>query len=113
MPAKAFTLAVLMIKTASALSLNSLVGHAGQMSIGQGAFVGVGAFVAANVGGRGLPLPVALVAAAAAGALVAGLTGLPSLRIRGLQVAVVTLAFGVACEKFLFGQQWFSGGRSG
>jgi ABC-type branched-subunit amino acid transport system ATPase component/ABC-type branched-subunit amino acid transport system permease subunit len=113
LPAKAFTLAVIMIKTTGAMSLNTLIGYAGQMSLGQGAFVGVGAFVSANIATRHIPLPVALVAGTAAGAAVAAMTGLPSLRIRGLQVAVTTLAFGVAAEKFLFGQQWFSGGTAG
>jgi ABC-type branched-subunit amino acid transport system ATPase component/ABC-type branched-subunit amino acid transport system permease subunit len=113
LPAKAFTLAVILIKTSGAMSLNTLVGHAGQMSLGQGAFVGMGAFVAANLAVRNIPLPAAMLAGAAAGGAVATITGLPSLRIRGLQVAVATLAFGVMAEKFLFGQQWFSGGTAG
>jgi len=113
MPSKAFVLSVILVKTTAAMSLNTLVGHAGQMSLGQGAFVGVGAFVAGNLAVRGLPLPIAVAGAAVAGGLVAAGTGLPSLRIRGLQVAVTTLAFGVVAEKFLFGQQWFSGGSAG
>lgn len=113
LPNKAFVLSVILVKTTGAMSLNTLVGHAGQMSLGQGAFVGVGAFVAGNIAVQGLPLPLAVAGAALAGGLVATLTGLPSLRIRGLQVAVTTLAFGVVAEKFLFGQQWFSGGSAG
>ncbi|MBI4728527.1 MAG: branched-chain amino acid ABC transporter ATP-binding protein/permease [Acidobacteria bacterium] len=112
-PAKAFAIAVVLVKTTGAMSLSTLVGQAGQMSLGQGAFVGVGAFVALNLASRHAPLPVAVLGAVAAGALVAAVTGLPSLRIRGLQVAVTTLAFGVMAEKFLFGQQWFSGGAGG
>jgi len=113
LPAKAFTLAVVLVKTTGAMSLNTLVGQAGQMSLGQGAFIGVGAFVAGNLAVRHVPLPLVVLAATAAGGVTAAITGLPSLRIRGLQVAVTTLAFGVMAEKFLFGQQWFSGGTAG
>src|SRR5581483_5490205 len=93
----------------AALGLDILVGRTGQLSLAHAAFVGVGAFTAVNVGGRGAPWPVAVLAAVAATGAVATIAGLPSLRIRGLQVAIVTLAFQVAAEKFAFTRTSFTG----
>ena len=76
------------------LSLNVLMGYAGQISLGQFAFVGAGAFTIGIVTGvtqLRLPWFVGLVAAAVAGALLAFLVGLPALRLRGLYLAVVTV----------------------
>jgi len=71
---------------------------AGEMSFGQQAFFGVGAY-AAGIGTAmwGLPLPVACVVAMALGAAAAWLVGLPTLRLRGLYFAMATLA---AAEMF-------------
>lgn len=86
----------------TALGLDVLVGRTGQLSLAHAAFLGVGGFTAINVGGRGAPWPLAIVAAVVVTAAVATISGLPALRIRGLQVAVVTLAFQVMAERFLF-----------
>jgi branched-chain amino acid transport system permease protein len=71
---------------------------AGELSFGQQAFFGVGAY-AAGMGTAmlGLSLPLAIVAAMALGALAAALVGLPTLRLRGLYFAMATLA---AAEMF-------------
>ncbi len=71
---------------------------AGEMSFGQQAFFGVGAY-AAGIGTAmwGLPLPLAVLFAMAAGAAAAWLVGLPTLRLRGLYFAMATLA---AAEMF-------------
>jgi len=92
----------------AALGLDILVARSGQLSLAHAAFLGVGAFTALNVGGHGGPWPLALAAAVGAGAIAATLSGLPSLRIRGLQVAITTLAFQVAAENFLFTRQDFT-----
>ena len=92
----------------AALGLDILVARSGQLSLAHAAFLGVGAFTALNVGGHGGPWPLALAAAVGAGAFAATLAGLPSLRIRGLQVAITTLAFQVAAENFLFTRQDFT-----
>ncbi|MBW3649430.1 MAG: ATP-binding cassette domain-containing protein [Actinobacteria bacterium] len=86
----------------AALGLDVLVGRAGQLSLAHAALLGVGGFTAVNVGGRGGPWPLAVVAAVVVTAAVSTVAGLPSLRIRGLQVAVVTLALQVMAERFLF-----------
>ncbi|MHB8671925.1 MAG: ABC transporter permease subunit [Acidimicrobiales bacterium] len=88
------------------LSLVVLTGLAGQLSLGQFAFVGLGALVGGRIHQLGYPPWMALLYAVVAGGLVALLIGLPSLRIRGLFLAVVTLAFAVAGPSWLYGQSW-------
>jgi branched-chain amino acid transport system permease protein len=71
---------------------------AGEMSFGQQAFFGVGAYAAAtSTAMLGLPLPLALLIAMILGAAAAALVGLPTLRLRGLYFAMATLA---AAEMF-------------
>lgn len=89
----------------AALSLDVLVGRTGQLSLAHAAFLGIGAFATVNVGGRGAPWPIALLAGAAVTAVVATIAGLPSLRIRGLQIAIVTLALQYATEQYVFKNQ--------
>jgi len=95
------------------LSLNVLLGYAGQISLGHAAFVGTGAFLAVQLGGRGLPLPLAVLGAGLGVGALTALVGLPSLRIRGLAVAIATLVYGIAAQNFLFEQGWFTGADAG
>jgi branched-chain amino acid transport system permease protein len=83
-----------LILSLAALGLNVLVGYCGQISLGSGAFMAVGAYVAYNCQARveGMPLLVSLLAGGAGAMLVGVAFGLPSLRIRGLYLAVATLA---------------------
>ncbi|HVE73999.1 MAG TPA: ATP-binding cassette domain-containing protein [Mycobacteriales bacterium] len=86
----------------AALGLDVLVGRTGQLSLAQGAFLGTGAFTAIGVGAAGAPWPLAFLAAMTVTAALAALVGLPALRIRGLQVAIATLAFQLFAVQFLF-----------
>jgi branched-chain amino acid transport system permease protein len=83
-----------------ALSLVPLVGLAGQISLAQLGFAGIGAVVMAHHGAGGNPLGVllAVVVAAAVGALVA----LPVLRLSGIYLALATAAFAVALDRWIF-----------
>ncbi|MCC5951937.1 MAG: ABC transporter permease [Acidimicrobiia bacterium] len=91
-----------------AMSLVVLTGWAGQVSLGQMGFVGIGAAVAAVATSQwGLDLTLALLVAGVAGALVALLVGLPALRLRGLYLGVVTLAFGLATSSYFLNAQFF------
>ncbi|MFN2624850.1 MAG: ATP-binding cassette domain-containing protein [Mycobacteriales bacterium] len=85
----------------AALGLDLLVGQTGQLSLAHAAFLGVGCFTAINIGSRG-PWPLAFVGAIVVTAAAATIAGLPSLRIRGLQIAITTLAFQTFAEAFLF-----------
>lgn len=74
---------------------------AGELSFGQQAFFGVGAYTAGIATAMfGIPLPLAALIAMALGALAAGLVGAPTLRLRGLYFAMATLA---AAEMFRIG----------
>ena len=84
------------------ISLVILTGWGGQVSLGQYAFVGVGALVGGILIGKvGLPFPLALLGGALAGAAVAVLLGLTALRVRGLYLAVTTLAFSIVTTTLL------------
>src|SRR6202008_2816256 len=93
---------VLIVYAIAGVSLVVLTGWAGQISLGQFAFVGVGAGVAgALITHAGADLFVAVLAATLTGAVAAVLVGIPALRIRGLFLAVVTLAFAVPVSTYL------------
>ena len=83
-----------LILSLAALGLNILVGYCGQISLGTGAFMAVGAYAAYNFQARieGMPLIVSLLMGGAMSTLVGVLFGIPSLRIKGLYLAVATLA---------------------
>src|SRR5207302_8417199 len=91
-----------------AVSLVVLTGWAGQISLGQFAFVGVGA---GTTGGllvhAQADLFVALLVSALVGALTAVISGIPALRIPGLFLAVATLAFAVPVSTYLLNSTYF------
>lgn len=96
------------------LSLNVLLGYAGQISLGHQAFVGIGAFTSAYVVvDLQLSFWIALLIAAGVGALQAGLLGAVSLRLTGLYFALVTLAYGAFTEQTLLGLTELTGGEGG
>ncbi|WP_089718309.1 branched-chain amino acid ABC transporter permease [Candidatus Entotheonella palauensis] len=78
----------------AALGLNLLTGYAGQLSLGTGAFMAVGAYAAYKLTTAfpAAPIPLVFIAAGLVTAIVGILFGLPSLRIKGLYLAVATLA---------------------
>jgi len=84
---------LIFIAVVGALGLNILVGYTGQISIGHGAFMSVGAYTAANLAVRlGLPFWITLPAGGLMAALIGAIVGMPSLRIKGLYLAIATLA---------------------
>jgi len=77
----------------SALGLNIVSGYAGLISMGQAAFMALGAFSAVIAYGRfGVPVPLAILLGGTVAALVGVVVGTPSLRIKGLYLMVATLA---------------------
>ncbi|HYD09254.1 MAG TPA: ABC transporter permease [Acidimicrobiales bacterium] len=92
-----------------AVSLVLLTGWGGSISLGQFAIVGIGAMVAGNLLERwNVDLFVALAASVVAGGLIAVVIGVPALRIRGLYLAVTTLAFAVALDSYFLNPVNFS-----
>ena len=98
----------------AALSLNLLIGYAGQISLGHTAFMAVGAYAAGLVittfSGS---FVVGLIGAAVIGALFALLVGLPALRLQGLLLAITTLAFLFATLESLLLIESFKSGSVG
>jgi ABC-type branched-subunit amino acid transport system permease subunit len=101
-----YTNGVLVVMTVYAIvgvSLIVLTGYTGQISLGHWGLAGVGAFGLANFHTRlGLPYGVSLLLVIPLGMLVSLIIGLPALRIRGLYLAITTLAFNLAVEVFVF-----------
>jgi branched-chain amino acid transport system permease protein len=93
---KAFAFALIM------LSLVPLTGYGGQISLAQMAFAGLGAYAMAVWGEGGNPL--GLVAAFALPAVVGAIVALPALRLRGIYLALSTLAFAVFMDRVVFSQ---------
>jgi branched-chain amino acid transport system permease protein len=97
-----YVLDTMLIASIGALGLNLLTGYAGQISIGHGAFMGVGAFCSAILVSRlGAPLWLSVPAGGACAALVGLAFGLPSARIKGLYLAISTLAAQVIIDWML------------
>ncbi|MBV9253208.1 MAG: ABC transporter permease, partial [Actinobacteria bacterium] len=95
------TFLVLMVAFAmTGMALTVLTGWGGQVSLGQFAFVGVGAYVATRAAGLGVPAM--LLVCGAATALTSVVVGAVAVRFRGLFLGVVTLAFAFAARSWLF-----------
>jgi len=96
------------------LSVVLLTGYAGQLSLGQMAIAGVAALVAGRLSqSEGLPFLVCAVVGVVAAVGVGALFALPSLRSRGVALAVVTLGLGIAVEKVVFANSSYTGGLNG
>ena len=98
----------------AALGLNILVGYTGQISLGHGAFFGFGAFASAWLN-TSFHIPVFL-CIPLAGFLTMGvgmMFGAPAARIKGLYLAIATLASQFIIEDFFARAEWFSGGSAG
>jgi len=102
---------LVLISIVGALGLNILVGYTGQISIGHAAFMSVGAYTAANLAVRaGLPFWITLPAGGLMAAIVGAVVGIPSLRIKGLYLAIATLAGQLIIEWIINHVPWISGG---
>src|SRR5689334_6367208 len=102
---------LIFIAIVGALGLNILVGYTGQISIGHAAFMSVGAYTAANLAVRlGLPFWLTLPAGGMMAAAIGALVGIPSLRIKGLYLAIATLAGQLIIEWTINHVSWISGG---
>lgn len=92
------------IMTLLALSLVLLTGYLGQISLATMAFAGTAGFLLSKLGTAwGVPFPLDMVLAVVGATLTGIVVGVPALRIRGAQLAVVTLAAALALQNFVFG----------
>ncbi|MDB5840462.1 MAG: branched-chain amino acid transporter permease [Herminiimonas sp.] len=97
-----------------ALGLNILTGFTGQISLGHAAFFGLGAFGSTYFSNKyGVPVLFAIPLAGLLAALVGMTFGLPAARIKGLYLAIATLAAQYVLEDFFARAEWFTGGVAG
>src|ERR1700741_3324168 len=102
---------LIFIAIVGALGLNILVGYTGQISIGHGAFMSVGAYTAANLIVRlGLPFWITIPAGGLLAGLIGSVLGIPSLRIKGIYLAIAPLAAQLIIEWTINHVTWISGG---
>jgi len=99
-----------LILALAAIGVNILVGYCGQISLGSGAFMAVGAYMAYNTYIRidGMPLIVALLSGGFFATIVGIVFGVPSLRVKGLYLAVATLAAQFFCDWAFARISWFT-----
>jgi len=108
-----YILSLWAVMSIAAVGLNLTVGYAGQVSLAQGAFVGIGAYAAAILTTRGWPLVAALAVAVALGFAVGWLLGYPALRVRHHYLAFVTLAFSTLAYLVFRNEEWLTNGIYG
>ena len=103
-----------LILSLAAIGLNILVGYCGQISLGTGGFMAVGAYAAYNLMVRidGMPVVLAIVLGGVFSLAVGVLFGIPSLRIKGLYLAVSTLAAQFFCDWAFLRIKWLTNDSS-
>ena len=95
------------------LGLNLTIGYAGQMSLGQAAFYGIGAYIGAIALKAGVPFPIVLPAAALACFVVGLALGFPALRVQHHYLAFATLGFNVLVFLMMRNEEHITGGTFG
>jgi len=106
-------LSMMAVFAVAILGLNIVMGYAGQVSLGQSAFLGLGAYIAAYGVAEGWPIPVIFILCAVVPAIIGLLVALAAARLRGLALAMVTIALpiiGIPLAKRL---REYTGGAQG
>lgn len=101
-----------MIFGVAALAMQLLLGFAGLLSIGQAAFLGIGAYTSALVTAAKLPFELGFIAAGVVCGI-ASLSLVPITRLRGVYLAVATLGFTIIVHLVLLNEEWLTGGSFG
>ena len=101
------------VLTVAAIGLNLTLGYAGQISLAQGAFVGIGAYCVALLVPAGVPYPVAFAGAGVLCFAIGWLLGYPALRVQHHYLAFVTLAFTTLVFLVLRNEEWLTNGIYG
>ena len=93
--------------------LMMLVGFTGQISLGHAAFLAVGAYTEALMQAAGVPFFVSITCAALFAAVAGVIVGLPALRLKGVYLAIATIAFNVIVEEIIARWTKLTGGNEG
>lgn len=108
-----YLMTLLCVYVMAAMGLNLVVGYAGQMSIGQAAFFGIGAYHVAILMKLGLPFLAVLPLAAGSCFIIGLLLGFPALRVQHHYLAFATLGFNVLVYLVMRNEQSWTGGTFG
>jgi branched-chain amino acid transport system permease protein len=108
-----FLISMWVVLTIAAMGLNLTLGYAGQVSLAQGAFVGIGAYTVALLTQAGCPFALAFVAAGGLCFAIGWILGYPALRVSHHYLAFVTLAFTTLVFLVLRNEQWLTNGIYG
>jgi branched-chain amino acid transport system permease protein len=95
------------------LGLMLLVGFTGQISLGHAAFLAIGAYTEGLLQAKGVPFFISLPCAALFSAAIGWVLGLPALRLKGIYLAIATIAFNVIIEEVITRWEGLTGGNSG
>lgn len=112
-PSQLYLVSLWAVTAIAAMGLNLTLGYAGQVSMAQGAFVGIGAYTTALLVLADVPYPVAFAAAGALCFAIGWLLGYPALRVQHHYLAFVTLAFTTLVYLVLRNEQWLTNGVYG
>jgi branched-chain amino acid transport system permease protein len=108
-----FILSQWAVMTIAAMGLNLTLGYAGQVSLAQGAFVGIGAYASAIMTTQGTPLIAALGVAVVLCFVIGWILGYPALRVQHHYLAFVTLAFSTLAFLVFRNEDWLTKGIYG
>jgi len=112
-PYGVYLLSLWAVMTVAAIGLNLTLGYAGQISLAQASFVGIGAYTAALLTTQGWPLWAAFVAAIALCFVLGWLLGYPALRLQHHYLAFVTLSFATVVFLVFRNEEWLTKGVYG
>ena len=108
-----FTLTRWLVIAIAAMGVNLIVGYAGQETLAQAAFFGIGAYLTAITTKAGLPFGLAFLASGTVTFLIGIVLGFPALRVQKHYLAFVTLAFTIFVWLVFRNEEWLTGGVSG
>ncbi|NBT68267.1 MAG: branched-chain amino acid ABC transporter permease [Betaproteobacteria bacterium] len=106
-------LAYVFILCIASLGLMVLIGYTGQVSLGHAAFVAVGAYAHVWMMNKGLPMLTSMLSAAGISAIAGLVVGIPAIRVSGLYLAMVTMAFAIVIEQVIGNWSSVTGGFTG
>lgn len=108
-----YILSLWLVTAIAAMGVNLIVGYAGQETLAQAAFVGIGAYLTAIAGKHGVPFGVSFAASGVVTFVVGIALGFPALRVQKHYLAFVTLAFSVLCWLVFRNESELTGGVMG
>jgi branched-chain amino acid transport system permease protein len=108
-----YILTLWMVTAVAAMGVNLILGYAGQETLAQAAFLGIGAYLTAITTKAGLPFGLAFLLSGLVTFLIGIVLGFPALRVQKHYLAFVTLAFAVLAWLIFRNEQWLTGGVMG